>query len=67
MRRVLGGMPADFSPIPGTKDGDMCAEYVDMSEPLMHNKSAFPVMLMGFDEVNRLKDRQRQYNRSIGN
>ena len=29
MRRVLGGMLADFSPIPGTKDGDICAEYVD--------------------------------------
>ena len=62
----IRGMLADFSPIPGTKDGDMCAEYVDMDEPLMHNKSAFPVMLLGFDEVNRLKDLQRQYNRSIG-
>ncbi len=60
------GMLADFSPIPGTPDGDYCSKWVDMSEPLMHNKTAFPVILLGFDESNRFKDLQRKLNRTIG-
>ncbi len=60
----IRGMLADFSPIPGTFDGESCRQWVDMDEPLMHNKSAFPVFRLGFDEVNRLKDLQRQLNRT---
>jgi len=60
----IRGMLADFSPIPGTPDGQYCQRWVDMDEPLMHNKTAFPIILLGFDEVNRLKDLQRQLNRS---
>jgi hypothetical protein len=59
------GMLADFSPIPGTPDGDLCSRFVDMSEPLMHNKTAFPIITMGFDESNRLKDLQRKLNRAL--
>jgi hypothetical protein len=62
----IRGMLADFSPIPGTPDGDYCKKWVDMNEPLMHNKTAFPIILMGFDESNRLKDLQRKLNRSLG-
>jgi len=69
MRFVNGlgirGMLADFSPIPGTPDGDHCKKWVDMDEPLFHNKTAFPIILLGFDETNRLKDLQRQLNRSL--
>jgi hypothetical protein len=36
-----------------------------MDEPLMHNKTAFPILRLGFDEVNRLKDLQRQLNRNL--
>jgi hypothetical protein len=36
-----------------------------MDEPLFHNKTAFPNILLGFDETNRLKDLQRQLNRSL--
>jgi radical SAM superfamily enzyme YgiQ (UPF0313 family) len=61
----IRGMLADFSPIPGTPDGEFCRKWVDMDEPLMHNKTAFPVILLGFDETNRLKDLQRRLNRSI--
>lgn len=61
----IRGMLADFSPIPGTPDGDACRRWVDLDEPLMHNKSAFPVIYLGFDEVNRLKDLQRQLNRLL--
>ena len=65
--RSLGirGMLADFSPIPGTPDGERCGKWVDMAEPLMHNKTAFPVVLLGFDETNRLKDLQRILNRTL--
>ena len=69
MRFVNGlgirGTLADFSPIPGTPDGEYCRKWVDMDEPLMHNKTAFPIIMMGFDESNRLKDLQRKLNRHI--
>ncbi|MHC4157857.1 MAG: B12-binding domain-containing radical SAM protein [Planctomycetota bacterium] len=61
----IRGMLADFSPIPRTPDGELCRKWVDMDEPLMHNKTAFPIILLGFDEVNRLKDLQRKLNRAI--
>jgi hypothetical protein len=59
------GMLADFSPIPGTPDGEYCRKWVNIDEPLLHNKTAFPVLMMGFDESNRLKDLQRQLNRTL--
>ena len=61
------GMLADFSPIPGTPDGDYCKKWIDMDEPLMHNKTAFPIILLGFDETSRLKDLQQKLNRSLPN
>jgi hypothetical protein len=61
----IRGTLADFSPIPGTPDGDCCAKYVDLAEPLNHNKTAFPIILLGFDQSNRLKDLQRQLNRTL--
>jgi hypothetical protein len=61
----IRGMLADFSPIPGTPDGEYCRKWVDMDEPLFHNKTAFPVIMLGFDETNRLKDLQRKLNRRL--
>ncbi len=61
----IRGMLADFSPIPGTPDGDLAQKWVDMKEPLMHNKTVFPTILLGFDESNRLKDLQRKLNHSL--
>lgn len=61
----IRGVLADFSPIPGTPDGDFCSQYVDMAEPLFHNKTAFPIIAFGFDQTNRLKDLQRKLNRSL--
>ena len=61
----IRGMLADFSPIPGTPDGEYCRRWVNMDEPLMHNKTAFPIIMLGFDETNRLKDLQRQLNRTL--
>ena len=61
----IRGMLADFSPIPGTPDGEYCRKWVNLDEPLMHNKTVFPIVLLGFDESNRLKDLQRQLNREL--
>ena len=66
VRRLgIRGMLADFSPIPGTSDGHACRKWVDMDEPLLHNKTAFPIIYLGFDETNRLKDLQRTLNREL--
>jgi radical SAM superfamily enzyme YgiQ (UPF0313 family) len=64
-RLGIRGMLADFSPIPGTLDGEYCRKWVDMDEPLFHNKTAFPNILLGFDEINCLKDLQRKLNREL--
>lgn len=61
----IRGMLADFSPIPGTPDGEYCRKWIDLDEPLMHNKTAFPIIMLGIDETNRLKDIQRKLNCSL--
>jgi hypothetical protein len=61
----IRGTLADYSPIPGTPDGERCRKYVDIDEPLMHNKCVFGSILLGFDTVNRLKDMQRMLNGQI--
>ena len=58
-------MLADFSPIPGTPDGELCREYTDLDEPLNHNKTAFPIRMLGMNQVNRFKDLCRNLNSSI--
>jgi radical SAM superfamily enzyme YgiQ (UPF0313 family) len=61
----IRGMLADFSPIPGTPDGEYCRKWVNMEEPLLHNKTAFPVFLLGFEHANYYKDLQRKLNREL--
>ncbi|MDD5459284.1 MAG: B12-binding domain-containing radical SAM protein [Phycisphaerae bacterium] len=61
----IRGMLADFSPIPGTPDGEYCRKWIDLDEPLFHNKAAFPIILLGFDEYNRFKNIQRSLNRNL--
>jgi hypothetical protein len=58
-------MLADFSPIPGTPDGEYCRRWVDMDEPLNHNKTAFTIKLLGADEANRFKELCRKLNGSL--
>lgn len=58
-------MLSDFSPIPGTPDGELCRQYTDLDEPLNHNKTAFPIRLLGYEKVNYYKDLCRQLNRSL--
>ncbi len=55
-------MLAEFSPIPGTPDGELCRKWVDLDEPLYHNKTAFPILSLGAEEVNRIKNLCRELN-----
>ncbi|HQH27774.1 MAG TPA: radical SAM protein [Oligoflexia bacterium] len=58
-------MLSEFSPIPGTPDGERCRELVDLDEPLWHNKTAFPLKLLGSEEVNRWKTLVRELNEKL--
>jgi radical SAM superfamily enzyme YgiQ (UPF0313 family) len=58
-------MLADFSPIPVVADANLCEKYVDMSEPLMHNKTVFPIKVYGAEKVNRIKDMCRILNHKV--
>jgi Radical SAM superfamily len=55
-------MLAEFSPIPGTADGKLCEKYIDLNEPLLHSKTAFPIILLGSEKINRIKDMCRKLN-----
>ena len=58
-------MLAEFSPIPGTRDGEACRKLVDMDEPLWHNKTAFALRVLGLGEVSRLKQLCRDLNAQL--
>ncbi len=55
-------MLSDFSPIPGTPDGELCRAYTDLDEPLNHNKTAFPVRFLGKEKINCYKQLCRNLN-----
>jgi len=55
-------MLSEFSPIPGTPDGELCRQWIDLDEPLYHNKTAFPILSLGADEVNRIKNLCHELN-----
>jgi hypothetical protein len=55
-------MLSEFSPIPGTPDGERCRQWVDLDEPLWHNKTVFPLRFLGATEVQRLKALCRELN-----
>jgi len=58
-------MLSEFSPIPGTQDGEACRRWVDLDEPLWHNKTVFPLVFLGEDRVQRLKSFQHELNRRL--
>lgn len=58
-------MLSEFSPIPNTPDGEACRRWVNLDEPLYHNKTAFPIFFLGADEVNRIKLLARELNGSL--
>jgi hypothetical protein len=58
-------MLSEFSPIPGTPDGELCREWTDLTEPLAHNKTAFAFRRLGPPELNRLKQLAKDLNRQL--
>jgi hypothetical protein len=57
---------SEFSPIPGTPDGNRCETWADMDEPLSHNKTAFAIRRLGFENLNSLKELARSLNAALG-
>jgi radical SAM superfamily enzyme YgiQ (UPF0313 family) len=57
---------SEFSPIPGTPDGERCQQWTDLAEPLSHNKTGFALRRLGLLELNRLKQLAKDLNRQLG-
>jgi hypothetical protein len=58
-------MLSEFSPIPGTPDGEKCRQWVDLDEPLWHNKTVFATRFLGEAKVNYLKSLCRELNKGL--
>ena len=59
-------MLSEFSPIPGTPDGELCRRWINLDEPLGHNKTAFTLISLGETETNRLKNLAARCNHRLG-
>ena len=55
-------MLSEFSPIPGTPDGEQCRRWIDLDEPLWHNKTAFTILRLGEAEIERFKGLTAELN-----
>lgn len=53
---------SEFSPIPGTEDGEKSRRWADLEEPLAHNKTAFAIRRLGYDRLNRWKQMVKTLN-----
>jgi hypothetical protein len=49
-------MLSEYSPIPGTPDGEKCRQWLDLDEPLFHNKTVFAYSHLGNTRLQNLKD-----------
>jgi radical SAM superfamily enzyme YgiQ (UPF0313 family) len=57
-------MLSEFAPVPGTPDGERSRRWVDMDEPLEHNKTAFTIYRLGMERVTRLKALCQELNQT---
>ncbi len=66
-RLGIAVMLAEFSPIPGTPDGELFRGkgVIDLDEPLWHNKTACALATLGQPEVDRFKQLCRDLNRTV--
>jgi len=55
-------MLSEFSPLPGTPDGELCRQWVDLDEPLLHNKTLFTRTFLGEKPLQELKDLCKELN-----
>jgi pyruvate-formate lyase-activating enzyme len=58
-------MLSEFSPLPGTPDGELCRRWVDLNEPLTHNKTAFALRMLGQRQINYLKNQANELNQRL--
>ena len=58
-------MLSEYSPIPGTPDGDKSAKWIDLAEPLHHNKSYFTNIFLGREQTQELKSLCREQNNRL--
>jgi radical SAM superfamily enzyme YgiQ (UPF0313 family) len=56
---------AEFSPIPGTIDGEKCQRWADLKEPLSHNKTAFTLRRLPAEDLNPLKQLTHSLNAQL--
>jgi hypothetical protein len=56
---------SEFSPIPGTVDGEKSRRWADLEEPLSHNKTAFAIRRLGVNPINELKALTRSLNSKL--
>jgi hypothetical protein len=56
-------MLSEFSPIPGTPDGEACRRWIDLDEPLCHNKAWFTAISLGHEVASGFKSLCRELNR----
>ncbi len=68
--RFAGGlgvrvMLSEFSPIPGTPDGERSRKWVNMEEPLQHNKTFFTGRILGRKRTQELKQLCKEQNRGV--
>jgi radical SAM superfamily enzyme YgiQ (UPF0313 family) len=49
-------MLSEYSPIPGTPDGERCRPWIDLDNPLLHNKTFFALTHLGGTVLQELKD-----------
>jgi radical SAM superfamily enzyme YgiQ (UPF0313 family) len=58
-------MLAEFSPVPGTVDGDRARGLVLLEDPLLENSTVFPLLHYGRETVNRLKSLAQEFNQRL--
>jgi radical SAM superfamily enzyme YgiQ (UPF0313 family) len=56
---------SEFSPIPGTPDGNECGNWTDLKEPLNHNKTVFTTRRLGSESLNRWKALAQELNEAM--
>jgi hypothetical protein len=56
---------SEFSPIPGTPDGDLCGDRTDLNEPLNHNKMAWTIRFYGENGYQQIKELANRITRKI--
>ena len=56
---------SEFSPIPGTPDGDACSGKTDLAEPLNHNKLAWTLRFYGESCYQKIKETANSISKEI--